>query len=831
MDDEVLTEKCVNDSQRDNEHWGLDTNWMRIDELSLQGDISVSKSGTWIINGADTGVKALGPKGDNGLTPWMKTIDNKLYYSYDNQTWELASDYIAAWFRFTGTSGSSQANNIGKIQISRDEGKTWADLSGTFTNNLHIKGYVATTSDLPSSAVQGDIYGVGPTYAESDTEHTNPIYKLFVKNENVWVDNGQFTSIAAGVVQELGESETEVVSQKTVTENLVYDVSKFNVNTDGTNKFTLLEAALLVPNFLRTPYQRIKFISSTTGFYETWMWRGNQSWTTVSSKNYAWINITNSYLPSDVSYLNSSGIVNARISTLLPFLRDRLVNMTTTKLDLSWEIGKYYTIDGTIAENELYAITTVDISSYKGGSLFGIIRTTGLTYNLIYEGDTIINSFQTGINDSISIDIPKNATTLKLSHRIADLPTDSVIIEVSNSRIYTAAKYYDVSIIKQVLPWKEYPTFTWEQGGIDASGGLQQSDNVNYPNRIRTTSMLLTDNGKLILSIDNGYGYRVFEYTPDLKFVLWKGFENGGTNEYVLQDSDNKIKFNILHSDGSSIDPDEASICNFTVKGIRGFIPDTYDEIASKKDIEAISLVGVRNNLKNKKVSFIGDSITYGVGGENSPYHKVFCDLYDCIDNPLGVSGTCIANNTKNNLGSQRFITRATVENLSGSSLIVVFGGTNDFSYDSKPIGELFIEGTRATTDYIGDKTITAPTDTDTFAGALHELINTIRTNCPNIPIVFMTPLQRGRYSADRPVSNETNSQGNWLSDFSKAMKEICSFYSIPVLDLGAVSELDFLNDAIASKYSIDKLHPNVEGHNIIGNLLYRFIEQNVIIH
>lgn len=220
MDDEVVTEKCVNDSQSDNDHWGLDANWMRIDELSLQGDISVSKNGTWIINGVDTGVKALGPKGDNGLTPWMKTIDNKLYYSYDNQTWELASDYIAAWFRFTGTSGSSQVNNVGKIQISRDEGKTWVDLSGTFTNNLHIKGYVAMTSDLPSSAVQGDIYGVGPTYEESDTEHTNPIYKLFVKNENVWVDNGQFTSIAAGVVQELGESETEVVSQKVVSENI-----------------------------------------------------------------------------------------------------------------------------------------------------------------------------------------------------------------------------------------------------------------------------------------------------------------------------------------------------------------------------------------------------------------------------------------------------------------------------------------------------------------------------------------------------------------------------------------------------------------------------------
>lgn len=229
MDDEVVTEKCVNDSQRDNDHWGLDANWTRIDELSLQGDISVSKSGTWIINGADTGVKALGPKGDNGLTPWMKTIDNKLYYSYDNKTWELASDYIAAWFRFTGTSGSSQAGNIGKIQISRDEGNTWADLSGEFTNNLHIKGYVATTSDLPSSAVQGDIYGVGPTYAESDTEHTNPIYRLHVKDGSGWVDNGQFTGITVGVVQELGDSETEVINQKGI--SISQTLQLFNGNS------------------------------------------------------------------------------------------------------------------------------------------------------------------------------------------------------------------------------------------------------------------------------------------------------------------------------------------------------------------------------------------------------------------------------------------------------------------------------------------------------------------------------------------------------------------------------------------------------------------------
>lgn len=239
MEDEVIVEKCVNDSRTDDTHWGLSANWARIDELSLSGEISVSAKGTWIINGEDTGIKAVGPKGDNGLTPWLKTIDNKLYHSYDNKTWEPSSDYIAAWFRFTGTSGSSQADNIGKMQISRDEGKTWTDLSGTFTNNLRISGYRTSVDLIPEGQPQGAIWAIGPTYASDDTAHTNPIYRLHVKDESGWVDNGQFTSIAAGVVQELGDSETEVISQKAITKSFNDLVSNNLIFRNYNNKVNI----------------------------------------------------------------------------------------------------------------------------------------------------------------------------------------------------------------------------------------------------------------------------------------------------------------------------------------------------------------------------------------------------------------------------------------------------------------------------------------------------------------------------------------------------------------------------------------------------------------
>ena len=257
FDKTVVTEWYA-DELIDDTNWGIDSNW-RVGSNMLVGDISISADGFWVINGVVTTTKA---QGEQGITPILRVgSNNHLQVSYSNgttyidvspnpvftqfrvannkleqsldlgATWSVVSDYIAAWFRFTGTTGSSQADNVGKIQISRDNGVTWTDLSGEFTNSLHIKEYVATVGALPSTAVQGDIYGVGPTYDTSDTEHTNPIYQLYVKNSTGWVNNGRFTSIAAGVVQELGNSETAVMSQAGVTSALNSNFKRFRGDT------------------------------------------------------------------------------------------------------------------------------------------------------------------------------------------------------------------------------------------------------------------------------------------------------------------------------------------------------------------------------------------------------------------------------------------------------------------------------------------------------------------------------------------------------------------------------------------------------------------------
>ena len=104
------------------------------------------------------------------------------------------------------------------------------------------------------------------------------------------------------------------------------------------------------------------------------------------------------------------------------------------------------------------------------------------------------------------------------------------------------------------------------------------------------------------------------------------------------------------------------------------------------------------NLLTCKKVAFICDSITYGYGLSNIERERwtaIFSnELARCIEVNLGYSGTCVASNAKvdSTKNANRFITRATQETIGDADVIFVFGSVNDFTADSKAIGDIFTE-------------------------------------------------------------------------------------------------------------------------------------------
>lgn len=224
--DHTVVTEWYNSDQIDDNSWSMDSNW-RVASNFLVGDVSVSADGYWVINGEKTEAKA---QGEQGITPLLRVgANNKLQVSYNaGKAWKDISDYIIPRFRYTrGTTNDT----AGIIQISMDLGKTWTNLSNEITNNLRISRYIGTNESLPTSGIaEGTIYMKGPYYDEGDTSHANPIYRMWVyawkDNTLAWQDNGEFTSISTGVVQERGTSTTEVMSQDAVTKELTELESK-----------------------------------------------------------------------------------------------------------------------------------------------------------------------------------------------------------------------------------------------------------------------------------------------------------------------------------------------------------------------------------------------------------------------------------------------------------------------------------------------------------------------------------------------------------------------------------------------------------------------------
>ena len=215
-------------------------------KVIIDGNVTIGKNGNWFNNGVDTNIPA-SVKGENGKTPVFRNNNNIIEVSYDNVEWNPISDEIAAWFRWQREAGQ-QANSTGKIQITRD-GLTWTDLSGEFINNLYISRYIGADESLPTSGIaEGTIYAKGPTYANEDTNHNNPIYRLWVyawkDNTLAWQDNGEFQSIAAGIVQETGDSEIVVMSQKAVTEKLS-ELGSYTENPEYARVYTDAEGRFL----------------------------------------------------------------------------------------------------------------------------------------------------------------------------------------------------------------------------------------------------------------------------------------------------------------------------------------------------------------------------------------------------------------------------------------------------------------------------------------------------------------------------------------------------------------------------------------------------------
>ena len=217
-------------------------------------------------------------------------------------------------------------------------------------------------------------------------------------------------------------------------------------------------------------------------------------------------------------------------------------------------------------------------------------------------------------------------------------------------------------------------------------------------------------------------------------------------------------------------------------------------------------------DLKNKKIGFLGDSITVGVGTSNSENNYVgtrFPDLFakaaGAIAYNYGVSGTRIARQAvpiAYEPEAGHYILR--VDNMEPDlDVVVVFGGTNDFGHGDAPLGTF------------------SDRDDNTFYGALHSLIVKLINKYPKAVLVFLTPLHRdGEYT----LINSFGLRREPLIKYINAIREVAEYYAIPVLDLYKNSGMQPSVDIIRELYLPDGLHPSDLGAKKISDMLYSFL-------
>lgn len=213
--------------------------------------------------------------------------------------------------------------------------------------------------------------------------------------------------------------------------------------------------------------------------------------------------------------------------------------------------------------------------------------------------------------------------------------------------------------------------------------------------------------------------------------------------------------------------------------------------------------------LKNKKIAFLGDSITegFGVADPDNIFWNVIARRSGAECYGYGIGGTRITPqiNPSADPNWDRYFASRVEDMIPDADAVVVFGGTNDFGHGDAPMG-----------------TLTDRTE-QSFCGAFHLLLEKLIRRYPQAQIVVMTPLHRD--GENQLGVNEIGLRREIpLEGYVDAIIAISGYYGIPVLDLYRVSGLQPAVPVLKERYMPDGVHPNDIGHARLADKLMGFL-------
>jgi lysophospholipase L1-like esterase len=221
-------------------------------------------------------------------------------------------------------------------------------------------------------------------------------------------------------------------------------------------------------------------------------------------------------------------------------------------------------------------------------------------------------------------------------------------------------------------------------------------------------------------------------------------------------------------------------------------------------DISNAEIVNATENFwKGKNIVYTGDSITANSGASYYP-SIVASNLGATFDN-YAISGSTFAVNP-NNPSSRTPLATRFMDMTDNADLVIVACSTNDWQYDWTSLGD------------------NESRDIHTFYGALHTVCLGLIKKYPGKPILFMTPIKRAQSPYTTPDAKNAN--GKTLREYGEILKDVCTQYSIPVLDMYAESGIYPFDPELRDMFVPDNTHPNAAGHALMARRLTGYLKQ-----
>jgi len=213
--------------------------------------------------------------------------------------------------------------------------------------------------------------------------------------------------------------------------------------------------------------------------------------------------------------------------------------------------------------------------------------------------------------------------------------------------------------------------------------------------------------------------------------------------------------------------------------------------------------------MENEKmtINFLGDSITNGAGANE--YESCYVELVGKKLNSqvrnYGIGGTRFARQKelRGDMSDEDFLMRSkSMER--DADFVFVFGGTNDYGHGDAPIGMI------------------DSMDVYTFCGAVNVLISDLISWYGKEKICFILPLHR--YDEDNVygeagIKKESSIS---LSGYKAILEEILVKNGINYIHFDDVFPIPLTNQG--DEFTVDGLHPNQKGHNIIAERICQYI-------